>query len=344
MKNKHESLFFLGLFAVVSVLLLLVFAPFLSILSLAVVFAVFLYPVYERLARILWGAKNFAAMITIVLVLVFFITPLFFLGFEIFKEAQGLYAHTQGTDGAYIHTIQTVIENPIRRVLPAFSIDLGVYVENILAFISNNLASLVSQTLYITLETFLMFLAFFFLLRDGRDMVASVTRRSPLGRARTDEILSKMYQTIQSIVKGTLFVGLVRWVIVGVTFYVCGIPNAILWGSIGGVVGVIPGLGTPFVFIPAVAYLYIEGNVLGAIALAIFGVAAIILLDNILTPYFFGKGLQVSSLFVLFSILGGIIFFGPVGFILGPLVLSVFLSIIHMYSLIQTKESSISDI
>jgi len=72
--------------------------------------------------------------------------------------------------------------------------------------------------------------------------------------------------------------------------------------------------------------------VVAAVCLAVFGLVLIMLVDNMLTPYFFGRGLAVPQIFILFSILGGIIFFGPIGFIMGPLVLSVFLSMLNMYS------------
>jgi predicted PurR-regulated permease PerM len=177
-----------------------------------------------------------------------------------------------------------------------------------------------------------MLLAFFFFLRDGRGMLASFVDASPFGKNETREILNKMYATTESVIKGTLVNALVRWLCIWAAFAIFQIPNAILWSSIGGIVGAIPGLGTPFAFIPAVAYLYLQGSALSALGLALFGIAVVLLVDNMLTAYFFKKGLAVSPIFVLFSILGGIVLFGPLGFILGPLVLSIFLSVVHVYS------------
>ncbi len=320
------------LFAGVSALLFFVFAPFLQILALAAVCAVLSHPTYEYLAHRMHGWKSLAALMVVGLVLIFFIAPLFLLGSQIFHEAQGFYAGAQGNGPQYMQVIQTAIEQPIQRVFPGFSFDISSSVGNVISFISNNLGSIVSQTFYLTLETFLMLLAFFFFVRDGRQLLSAIAVASPLGKEETEEIFETMYQTIQSVIKGTLLVGLIRWVFIGVGFYAFHIPNAILWGSIGGIVGAIPGLGTPFVFVPAVAYLYLEGNMLGAFGLALFGIAVVALLDNMLMPYFFGRGIAVPPVFVLFSILGGIIFFGPLGFILGPLVLTVFLSVFHIYS------------
>lgn len=338
-KNKLESFSFLALFAGVSVLLFFVFAPFIQILTLAAVFAALFHRPYEDLTRALRGWKSLAALIVVCLVLIFCIVPLFFLGSQIFHEAQSLYAGAQGNGAQYVQTVQNAIENPIQRVFPGFTFDISASVGNLLSFVSGNLAGIVSQTFYVTLDTFLMLLAFFFFLRDGRELLAAIAAASPFGRDETREIFNNMYHTIRSVVRGTLVVALIRWVLIGIGFYLFRIPDATLWGSIGGIVGAIPGLGTPFVFIPAVAYLYFEGNVIGAIGLALFGCAVIALVDNMLTPYFFGRGLAVPSIFVLFSILGGIIFFGPLGFILGPLVLSVFLSAFHIYS-VMTGEAA----
>jgi predicted PurR-regulated permease PerM len=319
------------LFIGISILLFFVFAPFFAVLSLAAVSAVLLNWPYEKLTRLFGGWKSMAAALTVILLLVFIIVPLFFLGVQIFHEAQNLYAATNGNGPHYVQVIQNVIERPFQRLFPGFAFNVQTYVGNILVIISNNLESLIYKTFFVVFETFLMLLALFFFLRDGRDLLASFARVSPFGKELTDEILNKMYQTINSVMKGTLVNALIRWACISIAFYVFGIPNAILWGCLGGIVGAIPGLGTPFAFIPAVAYLYLQGNIVAAAGIAAFGIAIIILVDNMLTSYFFGKGLAVAPIFILFSIFGGIIFFGPLGFILGPLVLSVFLSVVRAY-------------
>ena len=334
-KNRLENLSLLVLFVGVSILLFFVFSPFFIVLSLAAVFAVLLHAPYEKLTRTFGGWKSASALFTVGVMLIFFIVPLFFLGVQIVQEAQGLYLGMHGNEVQYMHTIQRAIENPVRQLFPGFVFDLNTYVGNALAFISDNLGSLIYQTVSVLFGTFFMLLALFFFLRDGRELLASFAQMSPLGKDVTSGILNKMYQTIGSVVRGTLFIVLIRWVCIWAAFYLFHIPNAILWSSVGGIIGAIPGLGTPFAFIGAVAYLYLQGNMLAAVGLALYGIVTVILVDNILTSYFFGKGLEVSPIFVLFSILGGIFFFGPLGFILGPLVLSVFLSIVRVYDLVE---------
>jgi predicted PurR-regulated permease PerM len=332
-KHQREHLSLLILFGAVSVLLFFVFAPFFSLLSLAAVFAILLHRPYERLTKAFGGKKNVVAGVTVIATFLFFIVPLVFLGGQIFQQAQSLYATMNGSGAAYVHGIQDAVQKPIQHVLPGFTLNINAYVGNALVSISNNLGALAYQTLFIIGGTSLMLLAFFFFLRDGRALVALLVESSPLGREVTREVLDKMYNTIGSVLQGTVANALIRWFCIWVAFSLFHIPSAILWSSLGAIVGAIPGLGTPFAFIPAIAYAYFQGDMFSAVGLALCGVLVVLSIDNFLTSYFFGRGLAVSPLFVLFSILGGVVFFGPLGFILGPLVLSVFLSVVHVYSL-----------
>src|ERR1700691_352643 len=126
-KNRLENLSLLVLFFGVSILLFFVFEPFFAVLSLAVVFAVLLHSPYEKLTRILGGWKSAAALVTVGITLIFFIVALFFLGVQIFQEAQNLYAVMNGNEVQYIQTIQTAIQNPIRHLFPGFVFDLNSY-------------------------------------------------------------------------------------------------------------------------------------------------------------------------------------------------------------------------
>lgn len=336
-KNKLESVSLLVLFVGVSSLLFLVFAPFFSILSLAVVLAILLHRPYERLAKSFGGLRSFAAIVTVGTTLAFFIIPLFFLGWQMLSDAQHIYVSLSQNGTQYIFSMQKFIEDVAHRVFPWFRFDVYAYVQGILAIVSNDLGPVVYQTFYVIFETFLMLLALFFFLRDGDTLLSSFVEVSPLGKTMTREILDNMYRTIESVIKGTVVNAFIRWMGIWIAFSLFGIPNALLWSSLGGIIGAIPGLGTPFAFIPAVAYLLLFGMTFSALGLALSGIAIIILVDNVLTSYFFGRGLSVSPIFVLFSILGGVVFFGPLGFILGPLVLSIFLSVVRVYGRVEKK-------
>jgi predicted PurR-regulated permease PerM len=175
-------------------------------------------------------------------------------------------------------------------------------------------------------------------LRDGDKILESLIYLSPFDKEQNKQLLSSVDRTISSVVRGTLFVGLIRFVFIVVAFYMFGVPDPILWGSVGGIIGAVPGMGTPFVVIPACIYLLFYGNVFLAMGMIVFGILISFFIDNLLSVYFFGKGLDVPSIFVLFSILGGIFSFGPLGFIFGPMILSLFVSLVDMYKILVLKK------
>jgi len=329
--SRLETLSLIGLVSGVFILLFFVFAPFFQILTIAAILAISTYTPYKKLAGFLGGSKTIAATSIVFLVLIFFIVPVLLLGWQVFLQAQNLVISLQDNP-QYFQNIQNSIVSPIQHLLPSFSLNLNQYVANVVSFVSNNLAGLVTGTFTVIIQTFLMLFAFFFFLRDGEKLLATVQKLSPFKAQHTDDILLRLKRTTDSVVKGTVYVSLIRGALIILGFYFLGIPNAIFWGTIGAIVAALPALGSILVFIPAIAYLYVTGQIGFAIGLTLLGIFIAIFTDNFLTSYFFGKGLEeMPEIFVLFSIIGGILFFGPLGFILGPLVLSLFISMLHIY-------------
>ncbi|MCI0542153.1 AI-2E family transporter [bacterium] len=343
-QHRLEISFFLILFAVVALLAFLVFRPFLNILLLAGVFAVLLFPVHSAFLRWFGGGKSMAAFVTVFIAFIFLIIPIFFLGMQIFEQASAVYTKMQGNGSGYARVVESAIETPIRQVFPEFSFDAREYAGRAIGLVAENFGFFVSQTAYILLAITLLLFALFSFLRDGRAMLLSVRSVSPLEPQYNEEIAKKIQRTINTVVKGTLLIALIQGVFVGMGFYIFGIPNATLWGSIGGVASLIQGLGTSLVIVPGVIYLALAGNLAAALGLAIWGALIVGLIDNILISYFYGKESGVPPVFILFAVLGGLVSFGPLGFIFGPIILSLFVSMMHIYRiLVLGKNESEND-
>ena len=325
--------FFIGLF----VLTFLVFKPFLGILVLAITLSILLHPLYKKFVRIFGGSKNFVAMLFVVIALFFLIMPVVFLGLQIFDQAKNFFSLSHAGQGQYLQAIQQGIETPIRNFVPNFTLNIADSFDKGIIIVSENLSSVLSQTTFIFFEMFFLLFALFFFLRDGEKMLASFIALSPFEEEQNKEIIHSVHRTITSVVRGTLFVGLIRLLLIVAVFYLFAIPGALLWGSVGGLVALVPGVGTPLIVVLAVLYFLSTGNILFAVGMGSFGILIGIIVDNMLSAHFFGKGLDAPSIFVLFSILGGIIFFGPLGFIFGPIVLSLFVSAIDMYKILILK-------
>ena len=204
-------------------------------------------------------------------------------------------------------------------------------VHRLFDFIFVNFGTLLSQVAYVLFETLVFLLSFFFFLRHGEELLSSVKSLSPFSVEATEETIKSVRKTVYGVMQGTFLTALVRFAFFAVGFYLFDIPASFILASLAAIVGAIPGVGTLAGLIPALVFLFFEGNYLAASGLAVFGALIIILVDNLMEVHFFGKGLDVSSIFVLLSIIGGIILLGPIGFILGPLILSIFLSLVRVY-------------
>jgi predicted PurR-regulated permease PerM len=136
---------------------------------------------------------------------------------------------------------------------------------------------------------------------------------------------------ISSSIYGGVLVALVQGALGGVAFWLLGLPAPILWGFVMFLFSILPVVGSPLIWIPAVVYLFISGAYIKALLLLVWGALIIGSVDNILKPIIISGKTAMHPLLLLFSILGAIKVFGFIGVIAGPLILSLALSIIEIY-------------
>lgn len=340
-QSRSQLIFFSTIFLVVSILSFFIFKPFLIVLALAAMLAVILDPVYRHLLSYVRGQKNIAAVLVLLFLLVVILLPLFFIGTQIVNEAQALYGRLASGSGSdqYVNQISTLIETYGQKVYPSFSFDTASYLSIFSSWIVSHLGGIFSGTLDAIIKLFLTFVALFYFLRDGDVFRKQLVVMSPLSEDDDSSILSSLRVAIKSVIVGSLIIGVIQGVLLGIGFWIFGIPNATLWGTTAAVASLIPGVGTALVWIPGVIYLFFAKSGfywLGELLWAVFLVGTI---DNFLAPYLLEKGVNIHPLLILFSILGGLSFFGPAGFLLGPLVLSLLFALIRVYQNSTKKES-----
>ena len=231
----------------------------------------------------------------------------------------------------YIQQAINAIQKPIQTHFPTFSLDFQGSLQQIVAWIGNNAAGIISSTSNALLGLLLVFISLFFFLKDGKKFLNYIIKLSPLNDAYDAKIFHRVAIMISSVVRSVLFVAVVQAILVGVGFYLFGVPNATLWGTVTVIASLIPFVGVSLVVFPGVAYLLLVGNLAGAVELAIWGTLLVGLIDNLLMPIMYGKGARVHPLIILFAVLGGIYTFGPLGFLVGPMIVSFFIAILEIY-------------
>ena len=217
--------------------------------------------------------------------------------------------------------------------------DIGQYVRQGLNWLVQNLGALFANIVQAAINIFIFLIALYYLLKDGDKLKAIVVSISPLQNVHDETIVQKMTAAINAVVKGSLAVALAQGVLTGIGLALFGVANATLLGSIASITALIPGIGTAIVLVPAVVVLYISGEAGAAAGLAAWGIVIVGLADNILRPALVMQGTALHPFLVLLSIVGGVSFLGPIGFLLGPLLLTLFAALIEMYPEISKEHA-----
>ncbi len=338
-KNSLQTYFFLGLLIISTALTFTLFLPFIEVLVLSSIFGVVLMPLHRKITQEVGGRRGVAAFIVVLLFAAIIITPAVFLTTNVFNESRDIYSSITGpSDINYIQKITDTIEVFIQRFNPNFSININQYAGVVANWMTRHLSTILSSVFSIVTGIILIFISLFFFLKDGTKFKKILIGLSPLDDKYDEEIFVKVKSTINATVRGVILIAIVQGILSGIGLWVFGIPNPTLWGSVSAIASLVPGLGTALIFIPAIAYMYIAGNVAFAIGLALWGGLLVGLVDNFLGPYMYSKGSEVHSIIMLFAVLGGISAFGPIGFIFGPLIIALFFALIDIYQTIILKD------
>ncbi len=336
--NKQNIYFFI-LIAISGIFTLLVLSNFIIVLILAYIFATLIKPVQIRIQNIfskifiLKKASNlFASMLTMILFILIIVTPITIILSKVIVDTQIVYQNV-ANGGLNFDFVGERVANISNNISPNLNINFNKIVESISGFFVNNIGGLFSGTVDLILKTFLFLLAMFYFLKDGKKFKELYLTISPLKEASNDKIFVSIKNSINSIVIGSLTVAVAQGIFTGLGLLVFGVPNPFFFGTLAGFLALVPGVGPSLVWFPAAIYLFFtQPDNFVWLYQILWGVLAVGLIDNFLGPKVMNKGINIHELFILLSIIGGIIIFGPEGLLFGPLILSVFVSIIKVWN------------
>lgn len=335
MQKKSEIYFLLGLLLVIAILTLFIFRPFIYVLFLAVVVATAFQPLYKRILKSYKERSGLASLTSTIIVLIIVIVPVSFLTVQVFREASSLYLSVANNNSGMIASNTTGAIEKIKQVFPIFknvSFDFSRYAEQILQKLLPYWGTLLANVISIITSIFIFLIALYYMFKDGEKLKKAILELSPLKDSYDRTIFSKMQIAINSIVKGNLIVAILQGAVTAVGFLIFGVPSAILWGTVTSIAALVPSVGTSLVVFPAVLFLFFTGSPFASIGLALWGIFAVGLIDNMLGPKLVERGIQIHPFLILLSVLGGLAMFGPIGFLVGPIVLSLLFTLTKIYS------------
>jgi len=337
-----RTAFVLLLVAAVTAFFLAVAWPFLKPLLLGALLAGLFHPLYRWITRLLGGRPSLGAAVTLVVLLVLGLGPLsVFLGIVV---QQALTVSDQAIPWLSQHlgaaSTYNVHEWLVRRFpsLAEYMPSQEQLLQNVAtaaktagAFLVTFASRMTATTAAFLLNLFVMLYAMFFFFRDGHTILERIFYYLPLNDEDETRMLARFTSITRATVKGTLVIGAIQGALAGVAFWVAGIDGAALWGTVMTILSIIPGIGAPLVWVPVVIVLFLNGQYLTATLLLVWCAAVVGTIDNFLRPVLVGRDAKMPDLLILIGTLGGLFLFGPMGFIVGPIICGLFLTVWDIY-------------
>jgi len=322
--------------------------PFLHSIAWAVVFAIVFYPVYAFLLRYM-RLKALASIVTLLIIILIFIGPSSYLSFILVDEIGGAVENIneQTIDSiinVFTHFKITMVIDKIQSRMGMEGIGSTVTImENIKSIgkgVAGNLSAGIGNVAVMIIDFILMLFALFFLLKDGPGFLSRIRDYLPFSEEDKNRLIAKVKDMIISTVYGGIVIAILQGILGGVAFYFLGIKSPVLWGSAMMIMSFLPLIGTFSIWGPASGYLFIQGDYIKGIILLLYGFLVISMVDNVLRPIIISGRTKMPTLAVFFSVLGGIRLFGLIGFIMGPLVLALFISVFEMFRHIEGGDNA----
>lgn len=313
--------------------------PFVIVMITAAVFATVLSPIYEKIKRsIKW--PRLSALVVLAGFTLCVLVPIGLVGALVTDQAIGL-ANSISENGVGFEVTESLQSIPFYDQLPltfreqvdafeveAVALSLVKKVGAIGAGAAVNGVIAVGQFAF---GLFLFYLALFMFMVQRKEIHSFLLKLSPFDDKLDNEIMDRLSSTVRRVMFGALLVALIQGTLAGLGMAITGVPGAFLWGAVTVVAAQVPMIGPSLVLGPAIIFLALTGNVVGAVFLLVWAVVAVGLVDNVVSPMLIGGNTKLPEVLILIFILGGLQLFGAIGFILGPTILVALVVLVEIY-------------
>jgi predicted PurR-regulated permease PerM len=325
-----------------------VLSPFLGPIVWAMVLSITFYPVFrlfEKLIKRPWAAS----LITLFIILIIILGPFTFIVKSLVNEITETYSIVENKGFEIITKIQG--SPTFSRLLEKFSaytnetnIDLNEAavksLKTIGKYIGENISKLFKNIAVFAVSFIIMCLTIFYFLKDGKALLNYIQERIPLVEEQKKQIQKRVKEMIIAAIYGGLAVGVTQGTLGGIAFFFLGLHAPVFWGSAMAIFSLVPLFGSFTIWGPASIILIVSGSYAKGIGLFLYGVLVISTIDNILKPLIIGGRTKLHMLLIFFSVLGGIKYFGFIGFILGPLITVLCLSLLEIYAIKPSEQEN----
>jgi predicted PurR-regulated permease PerM len=303
------------------------------------------FPLHLRLTRLFGGKEIPSAAILTAGALAIVVVPLVVMGVMLVREASvaeqqiRVWISSGGLQGlpdqlATIPIIGSWLQSAISgTATPTLSLEQSVMtgVKELSQFLIGGMGGLLKNTFALVANFFMMLLILFFLFKDGRQWLSVLYNLIPMEESHKSKILVRLDQTIRAVVKGVLVTAIVQGLLAGMAYVALGVPFPMGLTALTIVLAPIPFGGTGLVWLPVALYLFWVGMTGKALAMLVWGIGVVSMVDQFLRPWLIGQDVQIPVLLLVLSVLGGLALYGLLGLFIGPILVSLLMTAVQIY-------------
>ena len=338
-----EDKTFLFLVVVVSIAFAWILWPFFGAVLWGTILAIVFAPLYLRLQKDFGQRRTLAAITTVTTVLLMVILPFLLIGGLLIQEALAVFGRFQSGElnfGRYFQQVLGALPAWITDLLQRFGLsDLGAAQDKLSPdlmegskFVAAKAVEIGQNTFDLAVNLCIVLYLLFFLLRDGDKLANRIKTAVPLHPDQRRRLFDMFTTVTRATVKGNVVTAIVQGALGGLIFWILNIHAPLLWAVVMAFLSLLPAVGTALIWLPVAIYLLLTGAIWQGVVLIAFGVLVIGLVDNLLRPILVGKDTKMPDYVVLISTLGGIAIFGLNGFVIGPLIAAMFMSVWEIFA------------
>lgn len=308
---------------------------------LAMTFTILFYPLYRFLLKGVKN-KNLASLIICTGLILLIFIPMYFIGLMVILQLKDLGDIISAYDPKQLpsdlNKVLIWLESlPYYDSINLENIDWPALLETPITTIGKFSSNIANKTfasiLAFVANLFLILFTMFFFFRDGQALMEKMRYLSPLLPEYEDKLIERSASISRATIKGTVVIGLTQGIIGAITLAFFGIKGWFLWGVVMIILSIIPIVGSYFVLIPVAGVMMANGRIWQGIVVIVIAIVVNYAVDYIMRPSLVGAESKVHDLIIFCSTLGGIAVFGVMGFIIGPFIAVLFVTILDIYGL-----------
>ncbi len=342
-KINLQEVFFFFILIILSIGFYNVLRPLLADVFWALILVIIFNRPHQFILKKFNNKKSISATLTLLLSVLIIIIPLLFIGFMITQEISSNY---QVMKDELVALQENFSKNNIQGFIDQYPIlkdnigtldfkEISQKINELLGTAAQYTIQLLQSTFtevtMLIVHIFVMLFLLYFMLRDGDKLIKHLHFISPLKDDDERELLENIKKVTNAVVINTFMLGAIEGTYGGFLFAMLGIPSPFFWGFIMTILSIIPMVGTNAILVPMAIIQFLIGNSTTAILILVLGVGAVLINQNIIRPKLDGNKSGMHTAIILIGSLGGLLWMGIIGFMAGPLITGLFITIWNQF-------------